>query len=349
MQPSPKLTSLVKALCAKHDVVWQNERACLHLQMDELPHDLVIENLGREQVSIGLYFDCEGHRATELEVILWTGYQAELLQGESAAGWAAIERTILYEGWQQYVELNANGEVVYCTNPTGQAQLARFAEDWCEGLLRVDWLAQGYTLTSSPPWRSFQTTCRSVTASAMVFEEDKSTEDDAQSSRMMQEVIEQLAAKHDVDIDYYLAFLWLDKPGYAKRLIIERIDEARISIAFAHADEASDRFILDPDMIFLTLPSGWLPIEIYCSQVEWTTYLASLPVSENCLADSVTADHYLAFTEYVAKRIRDEGWLSEGVPQPEPPWEVQEDGLWFGAFRPLYTLDVDSESNDIPF
>lgn len=401
MQPSPKLTSLVKAICAKHGIDWQKEHFYLHLEMADSEPYLALESLGKERVSIGLYCSYAEHTIPEIEIVMWSSYQPEPPTDEAGSeSWAAIEKVILYEGARLYVTLDENGEVNHCFDPVGQAQLARFADDWSEELLTNGWLEQGvavevmsdqshrriagcqsanHTECYGELWQCAscgKTVCYAegtdnlpeLCDDCWIKAQDASVpshpdivssthdvttvvDEDVHISRAMQQVIEEIAAKHNVDLSYYLAFLWLEKPDCDKRLIIERIDEWNISVALACEDNGTGRFIPDPDMIFLTLTSGWVPIAVYCSQAEWKAYLDSLPENGRTWSEKITPSEYYAFIEHWAKRIGEEDWLAEGVPQAEPPWEVQENGRWSSVCRPLCDNGADSEAeeNDIPF
>ncbi len=142
MQPSPKLTNLVKMLCAKHEIDWQQEGVCLHLEKPDVEHYLGVENLGKERISVGLYIDFEGHIVPEIEIVLWFGFQPIAPNDDESDthAWAAIEQTTIDDGWKLYVQLDDNREVAACLNPAGQTKLTLMAEDWADELLRMGWL-----------------------------------------------------------------------------------------------------------------------------------------------------------------------------------------------------------------
>ena len=170
MQPSPKLTNLVKMLCAKHEIDWQQEGVCLHLEKPDVEHYLGVENLGKERISVGLYIDFEGHIVPEIEIVLWFGFQPIAPNDDESDthAWAAIEQTTMDDGWKLYVQLDDNREVAACLNPAGQAKLTLMAEDWADELLRMGWLDKASRSTTSK---------RSLTP-AMLWERDIELEDE---------------------------------------------------------------------------------------------------------------------------------------------------------------------------
>src|ERR671932_1673512 len=78
-------------------------------------------------------------------------------------------------------------------------------------------------------------------------------------STKMQQVIEQLAAKHTVDLKRTGAYLRLEMPGF-DRLSIENIGRHRISVA--HYFEQNGDLVADPEIVFYTCELGWYPVEI---------------------------------------------------------------------------------------
>lgn len=410
MKPSAKLTHLIKKLCVKHDIKWQEERVCLYLQMEESESYLAIENLGNERMSIGLYFECECLIVPEIEIVLWSGYQPELQRAnDRASNWAAIERVILYEGSSQYVDYDANGGVTRCFDPLGQSQLSRFADDWSDELLARGWLDRGVatqtaqnTTTEEVPsekahrripgcqstnhsecygelWQCAscgKTVCYAEGTDNLIelcddcwAKAQPATESTPWTivrgtrcettiigeapppSIAMQQLIEKIATKHGVDLNYYLAFLWLEKPDCAKRLIVERIDEWHISVALAAEDETTGRFVADPDMIFLTGASGWIPVEVYCSPAEWSAYLTASAPNDDVLQSRITTNEYAAFVDYWATQIQTAGWLAQGILLPEPAWEIERDEHGSGAFdhRHGRVIAGNTDDEDIPF
>jgi hypothetical protein len=79
------------------------------------------------------------------------------------------------------------------------------------------------------------------------------------SSREMQEMMTQLAAKHGLDLSTPEAYLRLEMAGF-DRLVIEKIGQHLVKVG--HYYEQQDGPIADPEVIFFTGTPEWVPLEI---------------------------------------------------------------------------------------
>lgn len=147
MQAAAKLTKLVKTLCARHNIEWWSEQACLRLVMPDVEHYLQVENLGNERISIGLYLELGGKSMPEMELVLWSAFQPEPFDPEVEYPWAPIEYASIYDCWKLYVEMSPNGAIISCFDPAGQSKLAMMANDWSDELESQGWLGENV-------WRS---------------------------------------------------------------------------------------------------------------------------------------------------------------------------------------------------
>lgn len=130
-------------------------------------------------------------------------------------------------------------------------------------------------------------------------------------SPLMQQLIERLAAKHEVDLSEPDQYLRLSMPNCPIHLVIETTHDRRLMVSCYGKDETDDA---DPEMLFEPgYPDGWLPVELLYSPQEWETFSqeTSLSISPNevDLAD---------LTEYWASRLVEQGWLDHGRWQEEP-------------------------------
>lgn len=130
-------------------------------------------------------------------------------------------------------------------------------------------------------------------------------------SPLMQQLIERLAAKHEVDLSEPDQYLRLSMPNCPIQLVIETTHDRRLMVSCYGKDETDDA---DPEMLFEPgYPDGWLPVELLYSPQEWETFSqeTSLSISPNevDLAD---------LTEYWASRLVEQGWLDHGRWQEEP-------------------------------
>jgi hypothetical protein len=130
------------------------------------------------------------------------------------------------------------------------------------------------------------------------------------TSPKMQQVIEQLAKKHQLDLSQVEAHLRLEMPGY-QPLVIENIGCQRISVA--HYFEQNGDLIADPDVVFFAGYGVWVPMEITQVLGGYRRYAALDEAGQTIVRIDVRGQAALAtFSEQWAQNILDQGWLQCG-------------------------------------
>lgn len=131
------------------------------------------------------------------------------------------------------------------------------------------------------------------------------------TSKKMQAVVTRLADKHGLDLTATEAYLRLDMPGF-DRLVIERagINQVRV----AHYFDQQGNLIPDPEIIFFTGNSDWVPIKITQVIGGHRVYAVPTPDGQSVIMTNPNRQADLAsFVEMWAKNIKIQGWLEEGV------------------------------------
>ena len=128
----------------------------------------------------------------------------------------------------------------------------------------------------------------------------------------MQVVIEQLAAKHAVNIKEKGAHVRLDLSGF-DRLCVERIRQTCISVA--HFFESQGYLIPEPDVMFFIDPDdNWIPIDITQSVGGWQRYAELSEDFTHILRCNRQGQAMLAaFCEQWAQNLIEQGWLERAV------------------------------------
>jgi len=132
----------------------------------------------------------------------------------------------------------------------------------------------------------------------------------------MKAVIEELAAKHSIDIY---------TPGATLRLEMKGFDQLRIDclpngcISVAHLFEAQGHKIPEPDVaFFVDAQRDWVPIDITQS----AGYIACAKLSDDAKTivryDSQGQADLADFCEIWAQNLRDQGWLENAVKHQLP-------------------------------
>jgi len=135
-------------------------------------------------------------------------------------------------------------------------------------------------------------------------------ENTLKTSKAMQGLITQIAAKHGLDLSAEEAHLRLEQNGYMP-LVIEKIGQYRVSVA--HYFRQNGDSIADPDVVFFTGYSEWVPIEI--QQVMGYSRYTELAADETTIerfAPRGQAD-LASFVHQWARNIKAQGWLEHGV------------------------------------
>jgi hypothetical protein len=133
MQTCPKLKMVIEQLAQRHSLDLTQAEA--HLRLDLTGFDrLVIENIGLHCISVAHYFELNGDLVAEPDVVFYTGREGE---------WAPIRISQSLIGWRSYAELSEDGGHLVLDSPSGQADLAAFAEQWAENIQAQGWLEHG--------------------------------------------------------------------------------------------------------------------------------------------------------------------------------------------------------------
>jgi hypothetical protein len=131
-------------------------------------------------------------------------------------------------------------------------------------------------------------------------------------SLKMRQVIEELAAKHEVNLNEVGASLRLDMKGYDS-LYVQRMAPTIVSVA--HKFESEGMLVPDPEVLFFTgVGTKWIAIDITQSVGGNRTYARLSDDSTRIVNYYKTAQAHLAsFVNTWAQNIRDQGWLEHGV------------------------------------
>jgi hypothetical protein len=132
------------------------------------------------------------------------------------------------------------------------------------------------------------------------------------TSPKMQRIITELAQKHGVDLSQVAAYLRLHLPGY-ERLTIENSGQQQVSVA--HYFEQNGDLVADPDVVFFTGYSVWVPIEI-TQNYGYTVRYATLNEAgtQICRLNLTGQASLAAFSEQWAQNLMAQGWLEHGQP-----------------------------------
>lgn len=126
-------------------------------------------------------------------------------------------------------------------------------------------------------------------------------------SPLMQQLIEQLAAKHKVDLTEPGASLEVAMLNQKDWLAIDTSDGRHITVSHCYMKE--DGLETDPCILLLTdCPFGWLPLDILYSTSEWEAFVEATRPNE-----APEAVELATLTEYWAEMFAAQGWLEKGV------------------------------------
>lgn len=131
-------------------------------------------------------------------------------------------------------------------------------------------------------------------------------------SPQMRQVIEALAAKHEVNLSVVGASLRLDMPGFDS-LFVQTMAPTLIRVA--HRFEAQGVLVPDPEVLFFTGHEGrWIAIDITQSVGGNRTYAELSEDGTEIVRYHKAAQADLAdFVKIWAQNIQDQGWLEYGV------------------------------------
>lgn len=133
MQMCPRMKTVIEQLAQCHGLDLTQVEA--HLRLDLPGFDrLVIENIGWNRISVAHYFELNGDLVAEPDVVFYTNEEGE---------WAPMGISQSLTGWRSYAGFSEDGTQLVLYNPSGQAGLAEFVEQWAENIQAQGWLARG--------------------------------------------------------------------------------------------------------------------------------------------------------------------------------------------------------------
>jgi hypothetical protein len=131
-------------------------------------------------------------------------------------------------------------------------------------------------------------------------------------SKKMQEVITQLAQKHELDLTLKGAYLRLVMPHY-DQLVIEVLHENLVNIAHIYEPRPDVR-IADPGIAFFTGYGLWVPLEVNQRVGGYRIYGVLSPEFDEIVSILPARQADLAgFAEVWAANIVEQGWLQDGI------------------------------------
>lgn len=333
MKACPKMKAVIEQLAQQHGVNLSCPEAYLRLELAGFDR-LVLENIGWQRISVAHYFELNGDLVAEPDVVFFTGH---------AGQWFPLEITQSLTGWQCYGRLAADGSRIEAYHPTGQADLAEFAEQWAQNLVEQGWLTDAHKFV------------RKVVPTL-------------QPAPQMQALMQQLMANHGVNWQAAGAYLHLEKPGVDGSLILENIGAARMSIASYLTEQGT--LLPELEIVLYTAnlatpqaegatPTGWTPIESRQLYGPWRLFLAQDPNGDPVQVYDVPGQAELVrFTEAWAQQLGAEGWLEQSQPSTTPRLALTSAERWargMNFLNPTAGDDglrggvVDDELDDLPF
>lgn len=133
MRHAIELQQIIKEIAEKHGLDLTAPEAHLKLTMPNFD-PLVIEKIGKNQISVAHYFVQEGDMMADPDLVLFTGYIA----------WVPTEITQAPFGiYNKVAWLTDDGRQVDRFLPTSQAALADFANEFGRQIRANGWLEHG--------------------------------------------------------------------------------------------------------------------------------------------------------------------------------------------------------------
>ncbi len=127
----------------------------------------------------------------------------------------------------------------------------------------------------------------------------------------IQQFIEQLAIKHQVDVSIAGVRLWLALPGTTERLLIASFSGKRIGVTHCVAD-AEGHLVLDLDMVFLSVEDELQPVEFLHTHAVWEEYVQVMAATGAAPVQDGEGNFDMAnFAEYWAELLTHQHWLEE--------------------------------------
>ncbi|MCB0094157.1 MAG: hypothetical protein KDE46_00500 [Caldilineaceae bacterium] len=184
-------------------------------------------------------------------------------------------------------------------------------------------------------------------------------EADMKTAPRLKQLIEQIAAKHALDLYQTGAYLNLELSG--DRLVIENIGACRISISYLLM--LFGEWTPDPEMVVWTNyqptwlseeeePNQWVPIELYQVQDGWK---ACADINVNGALVGLHRREWQAWlSEFVetvvVPNLVSQEWLEKGLETDEPPPNYTLEQMRERGYLPAEEIYPDDEElDDIPF
>lgn len=123
------MQQVITRLAEKHSLDLRKVGSHLRLTMPGFDR-LVIECIGRNQVSVAHYYELNGDLIAEPDVVFFTGYLS----------WVPIEITQSMIGTRRYAQLDDQECDITHIDRRAQKDLAEFTEDWAANLKVQGWL-----------------------------------------------------------------------------------------------------------------------------------------------------------------------------------------------------------------
>lgn len=137
-----KMTAVIRELAAQHELDLTRVEAHLRLEQEGyLP--LVIETIGKNQVSIAHYRQENGDLVADPEVIFFTGKvttAAATNENEAAEGWIPFIIQMPYDIYTEYAMFNYTNHTLTHLNTRGISELVEFVEMWADNIRAQGWL-----------------------------------------------------------------------------------------------------------------------------------------------------------------------------------------------------------------
>lgn len=131
------------------------------------------------------------------------------------------------------------------------------------------------------------------------------------SAPLMQSIVAQIAAKHDLDLSADEAHLRLEQEPYMP-LVIEKVGLHLVSVA--HYFYQNGDAVADPDVVFFTGLDSWVPIEITQSFGGYQRYVQLSSDGKSIERFSPRGQADLArFCHMWARNVKAQCWLKQGI------------------------------------
>lgn len=145
------------------------------------------------------------------------------------------------------------------------------------------------------------------------------------ASPKMKTVVQQLAARYQLDLTQITAFLRLDLPDHDS-LVIEVIGPAQIAVTLCF--EEAGEWKIEQEIIFLTsTPNDWVAIEITHLRTGWYAAVKLNAHGQRIVRINHGGQEWLAeYADRWAEQLEQQNWLDQGeVYQPwTPPWRKEQ-------------------------